>query len=119
MRRLEKIFLQDFNIIFQSLTKIKMSTVEKRLSVFTFETENPGSAGDGQKSVKKQRKMKLPKDPEAPKRPLRLIYFKVGASTKPMTMILTYLIRKYLFNIDHEHLNIFGGWNFCVQYPLS
>ena len=96
-----------------------MSTVEKRLSVFTFETENPGPAGDGQKSVKKQRKMKLPKDPEAPKRPLRLIHFKVGASTKPMTMILTYLIRKYLFNIDHDHFNIFGGWNFCVQYPLS
>ena len=100
-----------------------MSTEDKSLSVSMKTSESDLESGrstrDGQKITKKQRKMKLPKDPEAPKRPLRLIYFKVGASTKPMTMILTYLIRKYLFNIDHEHLNIFGGWNFCVQYPLS
>ena len=48
-----------------------MSILEKSLPAFDFESENPGAAGDGQKIVKKQRKMKLPKDPEAPKRPLR------------------------------------------------
>jgi len=48
-----------------------MSTLEKSLPAFDFETENPGAVGDGQKIVKKQRKMKMPKDPEAPKRPLR------------------------------------------------
>jgi len=44
-----------------------MSTLKKSLSAFDFETENPGAAGDGQQIVTKQRKMKLPKDPEAPK----------------------------------------------------
>ena len=66
--KLNQFYDQNFNV-FLGLTEIKMSTSEKSLPAF--ETENPGAVGDGQQIVKKQRKMKLPKDPEAPKRPLR------------------------------------------------
>ena len=68
--KLNQFYDQNFNV-FLGLTEIKMSTLEKSLPAFNFETENPGAVGDGQKIVKKQRKMKMPKDPEAPKRPLR------------------------------------------------
>ena len=76
--------------VFRQDLRISMSVEDKRLSVsvettgdesdIDMETENSAedilgteeeAREDGQVSVKKPRRKKLPKDPEAPKRPLR------------------------------------------------
>ena len=55
---------------FQDFPKTKMST-EDKMETTESDLESGSSTRDGQKIAKKQRKMKLPKDPQAPKKPLR------------------------------------------------